>query len=125
MPRGLTVTPRPARTGLVLVSVLLVAALVWAVLAGLLVIVRLQFEVAVAARDHAVARSAAENLIESARSHDWWAADLPAVTWTSSDGQCLWSFEPLEVADDHAWYAVEVVVGRASVRIDATAHRRR
>lgn len=112
------------RSGLVLVSVLLVSALVWAVLAGLLVVVRLQHEVAVAARDHRVARVAALTLLASARSHDWWGGGSPQrSSGTGHDGTCTWSLDVIDVASDRAWYAAEVWYGRATVRIDATAYR--
>jgi hypothetical protein len=118
------VRPATARGGLVLVSVLLVSALIWALLAGLLLTVRLQHEVAIAARDHLVAREAAERLLDSARSHDWWgAAPPPASGGAGPDGTCTWSLDVLAVASDRAWYAAEVGYRRATVRIDATAFR--
>jgi len=118
------VTPTAARRGLILVSVLLVAVVIWALLAGLLVTVRLQHEVAVAARDHAVAREAAAWLLASARSHDWWGGvPPPPGSGAGDDGTCAWSLDVLDVASDHAWYAAEVGYGRATVRIDATAFR--
>ncbi|TVR91679.1 MAG: hypothetical protein EA416_09020 [Trueperaceae bacterium] len=112
------------RHGVVLVSALIVSALIWALLAGLLVTVRLQHEVAIAARDHAVAREAAAWLLADARAHDWWGgAPLPAASGGDADGTCTWSLDVLDVAIDHAWYAAEVGYGRATVRIDATAYR--
>jgi len=113
-----------ARGGLVLVSVLLVSALIWALLAGLLLTVRLHHEVAVAARDHLVAREATAWLLDSARSHDWWGAAPPPVgSGAGPDGTCTWSLDVLAVASGHAWYIAEVDYGRATVRIDATAFR--
>ena len=113
-----------AHGGFVLVSVLLVSTLIWALLAGLLVTVRLQHEVAVAARDHRVAHAAASHLLASAGSHDWWGGGpLPTSSGIGHDGTCTWSLDVLDVASDHAWYVAEVGYGRATVRIDGTAFR--
>ena len=115
---------RSASGGFVLVSVLLVSTLIWTLLVGLLVTVRLQHEVAVAARDHGVARAAAYHLLASARSHDWWGGGPPPTSSGSGeDGTCSWSLDVVDVASDHAWYAAEVGYGRATVRIDGTAFR--
>ena len=113
-----------ARRGFVLVTVLLVSAAVWVLLAGLLVALRLQLAVAVAARDHRVAHHAAVHLVEAARAHPWWdSGPLPTAAGGSDDGTCAWTLSVLDVSSEHAWYEAEVRYGRSVVRLDATAHR--
>lgn len=116
-------TPRSAH-GIALVAVLLVSSAVWLLLASLLVTVRLQLLVAVAARDHRLAADAALVLVERAREHDWWAGGAPPVE-SGGGGTCAWTLTVDGVDDERARYAAEVRFGRASVRIDATAHRPR
>ena len=112
------------RRGLVLVTLLLSSAVIWTVLAGLLLLVRLQYEVALVARDQRVAREAATWLVESVRAHDWWGGSpLPASSGAGEGGMCTWMLEALDVSLDHAWYAAEVTFGRTTVRLDATARR--
>ena len=114
----------PARRGFVLVTVLLVSAAVWVMLAGLLVALRLQLAVAVAARDQSVAHHAAVQLVEAARSHPWWdPGPRPTSSGGSDDGTCVWTLSAIDVSDERAWYEAEVRFGRSSVRLDATAHR--
>lgn len=112
------------RAGFVLVTVLLVSAAIWTVLAGLLVAVRLQHLVAVAARDQRVAHQAALRLVEAARGHDWWGPEAPlASSGAGPAGTCVWTLELVETSTDRARYAAEVRYGRATVVLDATAYR--
>ncbi len=112
------------RLGFVLVTVLLVSAAVWVLLAGLLVALQFQLAVATAARDHRVAHYVAVQLVEAARSHGWWSP-VPPPTWTGGgdDGTCTWTMSVLDVSDERAWYEAEVRFGRSTIRLDATVHR--
>ena len=115
-------SPR-SRHGVLLVNALLVSAAIWALLVGLLVTVRLQHEIAIAARDNRVAREAARILLSRLRAHDWWGgAPLSAETGTGADGTCEWSLDVIDVTGEYAWFAAEVTFGRATVRIDGTAY---
>ena len=109
--------------GAVLVVVLLVSLSIWLLLTGVLLITRLQLEMAVAARDHAVARAVAGQLLEERRAITGWPAD-PALAEASgeTDG-CRWSVVLLEQDDRAARYQAEVQLGRAQVWVDATVHR--
>ena len=113
-----------ARYGAVLVSVLVVSLSVWLLLAGVMLVTRLQFEVAVATRDHAIARALAEQLIEERRADPAW----PPVPMTADEvgetGRCTWRVALLDSRDPTTtWYEARVVYGRAQVTIDATIHR--
>ena len=112
------------RSGFVLVTVLLVSAAIWTLLAGLLLAVRMQHLVAVTARDHRVARQAALLPVDAARGRDWWGAAPPeASSGGAVDGTCTWTLGLLERSSERARYAAEVRFGRATVALDATAHR--
>ena len=112
-----------ATGGAVLVIVLLVSLSIWLLLAGLLLITRLQLEVAVAARDHAVARAFAEQLIKERRADATWPSDPPTVEEAGETGRCAWRVTLLDQDDYATWYEAYVTFGRAQVTLDATAHR--
>ena len=113
-----------ARGGYVLIAVLLVSTAVWVMLAGVLLALRLQLAVAVAAHDQRVAHHAAVHLIEAARSHAWWnQVPPPASSGGSDDDSCVWTLSILELSRERAWYEASVRYGRSTVRLDATAHR--
>lgn len=120
-------TTRGARRGgIVLVTVLLVSLAMWLLLAGLLVTLRLQLQLAVAASDQRIAREAALTLVERARAHDWWGgAEPPTDSGGAGDGLCVWTLGVDALDDERARYAAEVRYGRATVRVDATAQRPR
>ena len=111
-----------ARRGAVLVVVLLLSAAIWLLLAGVLLIARLQFEVAVATRDHAVARVQAEQLLEARRDGATWPVTAP-LEEEGEDGGCTWRVTLLAHDDASAWYQAVVRYGRAQVTLDATVHR--
>ena len=113
---------RHARSGAVLVVVLLVSAAIWLLLAGVLLVARLQFEVAVATRDHAVARAQAERLLEARRDGVTWPVTAP-LEEEGEDGGCTWRVTLLAHDDATAWYQAFVHYGRAQVTLDATVHR--
>lgn len=115
-------SPR-ARSGAVLVVVLLVSAATWLLLAGVLLITRLQFGVAVATRDHAVARAQAEWLLEARRDAQTWPVTAPDEE-EGEEGGCAWRVTLLAHDDATAWYQAFVRYGRAQVTLDATVHRR-
>ena len=111
-----------ARRGAVLVVVLLVSAAIWLLLAGVLLVARLQLEVAVATRDHAVARAQAERLLEARRDGVTWPITAP-LEEEGEDGGCTWRVTLLAHDDASAWYQAFVRYGRAQVTLDATVHR--
>ena len=112
------------RTGAVLVTVLLLSTVTWLALAASLLALRLQYEVAVAARDHGRASSAALHLIETLRAWDWWSgAALPDDVQAGGSPTCSWSVSEHERDALTARYGVAVTLGRAHVTLDATAHR--
>ncbi len=112
-----------AHDGAVLVIVLLVSLSIWLLLASVLLITRLQFEVAVATRDHAVARALAEQLIEDRRSDPTWPPDPAAADEAGESGRCTWRVTLLDQSDTGTWYEAQVAYGRAQVTLDATVHR--
>ena len=114
-------SPR-SQSGAVLVVVLLVSAATWLLLAGVLLITRMQFEVAVATRDHAVARTQAERLLEARRDAVTWPIAAPEEE-EGEDGRCVWRVTLLAHDDASAWYQAFVRYGRAQVTLDATVHR--
>ena len=109
--------------GAVLVIVLLVSLGIWLLLAGVLLITRLQFEVAVATRDHAVARALAEQLLEARRAGPTWPPDPAPVDEAGAIGRCTWRLVSLDHSDVAARYEARVAYGRAQVTLDATVHR--
>jgi hypothetical protein len=109
--------------GAVLVVVLLISLSIWLLLAGVLLVTRLQLEMAVAARDHALARAVAGQLLEQSRAATRWPADPALAEAAGETGGCRWSVVLLEQDDRTARYEAEVVLGRAQVRVDATVHR--
>ena len=112
-----------AHDGAVLVVVLLVSLSVWVLLAGVLLATRLQFEVAVATRDHAVARALAEQLIEERRVDPTWPSEPATADEAGETGRCTWRVTLLDQSDTATWYEAQVAYGRAQVTLDATAHR--
>ena len=113
-----------ANAGAVLVVVLLVSLSVWLLLAGVLLVTRLQFEVAVATRDNAVARALAEQLIEERRADATWPPDSPGADDEGETGRCAWRVTLLDQSDPATtWYEAHVAYGRAQVTLDATIHR--
>jgi hypothetical protein len=113
------VTGRHA-SGAVLVVVLLASLAIWLLLAGVLLITRLQFEVAVAARDHAVAQALAEQLIEARRAASSWP---PEPAEAGEIGRCTWSLALLGHDETSVRYEARVHYGRAQVVLDGTVHR--
>ena len=111
-----------ARSGAVLVAVLLVSLGIWLLLAGLLLVTRLHFEVAVASRDNAVAHALAERFIEERRSGGTWPDDADADGETGEIGRCAWSLTRLEHDDVATRYEARVAFGRAQVVLDGTVH---
>ena len=110
--------------GAVLVIVLLLSAAVWTLLAALLLTLRLQHEVMVAAIDQRLARTAASAIVEGFREYDWWTIDpLAREKATGGGSSCTWEVTPITVQPNAALYDVEVRLGRARVTLDATAHR--
>ena len=113
-----------ALDGAVLVVVLLVSLSIWLLLAGVLLVTRLQFEVAVATRDNAVARALAEQLIEERRADAAWPPDLTAADEVGETGRCTWRVTLLDAIDPATtWYEAHVAYGRAQVTLDATIRR--
>ena len=113
-----------ANAGAVLVVVLLVSLGVWLLLAGVLLVTRLQFEVAVATRDNAVARALAEQLIEERRADAAWPPDPAAADEVGETGRCTWRVTLLDPIDPATtWYEAHVAYGRAQVTLDASIHR--
>ena len=113
-----------AHEGAVLVVVLLVSLSVWLLLAGVLLVTRLQFEVAVATRDNAVARALAEQLIEERRADTTWPPDSDVTDEVGETGRCTWRVTLLDPIDPvTTWYEAHVAYGRARVTLDATIHR--
>ena len=113
-----------ARDGAVLVSVLLVSLSVWLLLAGVLLVTRLQFEMAVATRDNAIARALAEQLIEERRADPARPPDPMTSDEVGEIGRCTWRVALLEASDPStSWYEARVAYGRAQVTLDATIHR--
>ena len=112
-----------AHAGAVLVVVLLVSLSAWLLLAGVLLVTRLQFEVAVATRDHAVARALAEQLIEERRGDPTWPSEPATADEAGEIGRCTWRVTLLDKSDDATWYETQVAYGRAQVTLDATVHR--
>ena len=112
-----------ADDGAVLVVVLLVSLSIWLLLAGVLLVTRLQFEVAVATRDNAVARALAEQLIEERRADATWPPDPAAAGEAGEVGRCTWRVTLLDQSETATWYEAQVAYGRAQVTLDATVHR--
>ena len=110
------------RPGAVLVAVLLVSLGIWLLLAGLLLVTRLQYEVAVVSRDQAVAHALAEQLIEERR------APATGIDGHGSDeeagqiGRCTWSVTRLDGDGTATRYEARVAFGRAQVLLDGTVH---
>ena len=110
--------------GAVLVAVLLVSLSVWLLLAGVMLVTRLQFEVAVATRDNAIARALAEQLIEERRADHAWPPDPMTADEVGETGRCTWRVTLLDPNDANStWYEAHVAYGRAQVTLDATIHR--
>lgn len=109
--------------GAILVTVLLVSVSMWALLGGALLIARLNLEVAVATRDHAVARALAEQLIEERRADASWPSNPAPAEELGETGRCAWRITLLDEGDHATWYEAHVTFGRAQVTLDATAHR--
>ena len=114
--------PRSRSRGAVLIVVLLVSTAIWLLLTGVLLVTRLQLEVAVATRDHAVARAQAERLLEARRHDLTWPVTAPDEE-EGADGGCAWRVTLLAHDDAAAWYQAFVRYGRAQVTLDATVHR--
>lgn len=113
---------RAGQRGAILVAVLLVSAAVWALLGGALLIARLNLEVAVATRDHAIARAKAEQLIEERRETTPWPPDATSLEAEGQDGGCEWQVSVLANDALAVRYEARVEYGRARVTIDATMH---
>ena len=116
--------PSRARCGAVLVTILLVSAVVWVLIAGTVFLVMLRHDVAVAALHHARARVVAMTMAERADAHDWWfdAAGevLPA---SGAVGQCAWEVRQVDQTPTATRYLVRATYGRAEVVVEGTAVR--
>lgn len=111
------------RDGAVLVTVLLLSVVTWLALSASLIALRLQYEVAVAARDHGRASIVALRIIDTFRARDWWASPLTDDEVEGGTVTCTWSVAELD-RDEHAVrFEVSVTIGRAQVTLDATVHR--
>ena len=111
-----------ARSGAVLVAVLLVSLGIWLLLAGLLLVARLQYEVTVASRDHAVAHALAQELIEERRAGATWPDDAGEDSAAGEIGRCIWSLTRFEHDEVATRYEARVAFGRAQVVLDGTVH---
>ena len=109
-------------SGAVLVAVLLVSLSIWLLLAGLLLVTRLQFEVAVASREHAVAHALAQQLIEERRAGATWPDDAGGDSVGGEIGRCIWSLTRFEHDEVATRYEAHVAFGRAQVVLDGTVH---
>ena len=110
------------RSGAVLVAVLLASLGIWLFLAGVLLVTRLQFEVAVATRDHAVAHALAERLIEERRANATGIDDGGSDDEAGQIGRCTWSVSRLDRDATATRYEARVAFGRAQVLLDGTVH---
>lgn len=110
--------------GIVLVTVVLVSAVVWVLFAGLLVAVRLHYDVSVAALDNARARTVALHAARYADAHDWWSHDFRDGTLPSgTSGACTWDVRRVGQTPQVTQYTVSASYGRAQVTIEGTARR--
>ena len=113
------------RSGVVLVTVLLVSAAIWVILAGLLLTVRLRHEVAVAALHNVRAHALALHVAQEADGHDWWSQDQDdyGEHLRGSVGPCTWDVQLLRQTPSITHYEVLASYGRAQVRVDGSAIR--
>lgn len=113
-----------SRCGAVLVTVLLLSAAVWVLIAGTVVTVRLRHDLAVAALHNARARVVALTMAERADAYDWWfdaaGEHIPAI---GTVGHCAWTVRQVQQTSAATHYSVRASYGRAEVVVEGTSIR--
>jgi hypothetical protein len=108
--------------GSVLVATLLTCLALWALLGAVLLLATVQYRVALATRDHAVAASVLQEQLDLMRS--WPASDWPAAGdgAAGARAECAWSYRVLEGGPRLLRVRITATVGRAVLTRDATLH---
>jgi hypothetical protein len=117
---------RGGRQGAVLATVLLLCALLWSLLVVLLLVASTQHAIAHASRDRAAALAVVDELL-AARRGQWMAwldrtSPQPPENEEGGGEACSWRVTIDEATEETVRATVSVTLGRAAVRIGATAH---